>query len=338
MKKLIFSLFICLLINASSAQKILFVNDNDDIVANSDTLINSLGRSKYKTFDHYNIADSAGIIPSAALMIKYDVVIWYSSTDGVGLRFWKDSSAINPNIKAFVDAGKSLWIIGQDVLYDAYGKAPLAFKPGDFTHDYMGILAYENQSKSDDGDLGVAQLDRSASAPTNFATKLDWIFSTLWYVDGCTLRNGVESIYKMGPSGYILAGYDAMFYSKLQNKKVMSTLFDPALIKTPAQRVAFLNASLDYLLLMAKVRELSISNLKIVPNPSNQIAVMFGDFQQGDEIFVYNALGAMVKSKHIDNKVKNHSLNVQDLATGQYFIQVMRNASAIYAGKLTVQL
>ena len=147
MKKLIFSLFICLLINASSAQKILFVNDNDDIVANSDTLINSLGRSKYKTFDHYNIADSAGIIPSAALMIKYDVVIWYSSTDGVGLRFWKDSSAINPNIKAFVDAGKSLWIIGQDVLYDAYGKAPLAFKPGDFTHDYMGILAYENQSK-----------------------------------------------------------------------------------------------------------------------------------------------------------------------------------------------
>lgn len=101
MKKLIFSLFICLLINASSAQKILFVNDNDDIVANSDTIINSLGRSKYKTFDHYNIADSAGIIPSAALMIKYDVVIWYSSTDGVGLRFWKDSSAINPNIKAF---------------------------------------------------------------------------------------------------------------------------------------------------------------------------------------------------------------------------------------------
>jgi hypothetical protein len=135
-----------------------------------------------------------------------------------------------------------------------------------------------------------------------------------------------------------LAGYDAMFYSKLQNKKVMSSLFDPALIKTPAQRVAFLNASLDYLLLMAKVRELSISNLKIVPNPSNQIAVMFGDFQQGDEIYVYNALGAMVKSMHIDNKVKNHSLNVQDLATGQYFIQVLRNASAIYAGKLTVQL
>jgi hypothetical protein len=53
---------------------------------------------------------------------------------------------------------------------------------------------------------------------------------------------------------------------------------------------------------------------------------------------VYNALGAMVKSMHIDNKVKNHSLNVQDLATGQYFIQVLRNASAIYAGKLTVQL
>lgn len=333
MKKFIFTLILTLSAHEAMAQKVLFVNDNDDVISNNDTLINSLKRSKYKNFDHYNIADSAGIVPTAMLMNKYDVVIWYTSTDGVGLRFWKDTSAINPNIKVFVDAGKSLWIIGQDLLYDAYGKAPIAFKSGEFTHDYMGILAYENQSYTDDGSLGVAQLDRSAVSSNTFPTKLQWIFSTLWYVDGCTLRNGVESIYKMGPSTYSLAGYDAMFYSKLQNKKVMTSLFDPSLINAPSSRVSFLNAGLDYLLLMANVREFGLPAVEVYPNPSQASAQMRGDFNLGDEVLIFNAFGQNVKTMKITRNANEVALDSKGFTNGQYFLQVKRDNQAIFQGK-----
>lgn len=226
------------------AQSILFVNDNDNVTYNTDTLVNDLEDAGF-TFDQYSIP-LAATSPDSATLAGYDLVIWYASTDGVNLGFWKDGSLdANTDLLAYVESGKKLWIIGQDLLYSMYGSAPDLMVANEFVYDYMGVDYYANQSYADDNGAGCPAVYADTTA---FADSLQWIFATNWYMDGVTARSGAESLYKMGPASYALKDYTSMLYFGTDSTQVMSTFFDPALIGTYEARTLFMQQSVNYLL------------------------------------------------------------------------------------------
>lgn len=156
MKNFFYSVVVVLLLtgNALRAQtSVLFVNDNNYLTYNTDTVLNDLHHTSY-TFDEYSIPLS-GSSPDSATLAGYDMVVWYASGDGVGLGFWRDGSLdANTDLLAYVQSGKKLWVIGQDLLYAMYGSAPDLMVANEFTYDYMGIDSYAHQSYADDNSAG----------------------------------------------------------------------------------------------------------------------------------------------------------------------------------------
>lgn len=237
------SLVLGLLLSALGMQlraQVLFVNDNDNITYNTDTILNDLSAAG-TVYDVFDIP-LAGSNPSFADLEPNELVIWYASTDGVGLGFWDES--VQAALALYVEGGGKLWIIGQDLLYAAY-IAPYAFSEGEFPYDQMGLSSYDVQSYADDGGLGVPMMEVDPAMADEFPAELVWQFSTLWYADGCSLREGARSIYTMGPGDYALAGGISMMDFQPAGSRVMSTLFDPALIDSFDNRVEFLQRCID---------------------------------------------------------------------------------------------
>lgn len=250
----------------SYAQKILFVDDNDYILYNSDTLVAGLKATNY-TFENYNIEKNGGVAPSLQKMLAYDIVIWYASTDGVLLNFWDANT--QEAIKKYVDSGKAFWVIGLDLLFAKYGLPPIQFFEGEFAFEYLGIEGYKAQSYGNDGQKGCPQMDRSPLAPTNFPVQLKWIFSTLWWADVCDLAALSKELYLMGPNDYELGGGVAMHYNQNNGKKVLCTFFDPALIDTYGNRVGFLKSAIDFLNIETTTSNvLPKAKVKVYPNPT----------------------------------------------------------------------
>jgi hypothetical protein len=132
--------------------------------------------------------------------------------------------------------------MGADFLYDRYGSAPDIFAAGDFVYDYLGISEYNVQSYGDDGGLGVPQLD-PVDLPGIILPhdKLFWIYSTAWWVDGCTPAGDAVSVYNMGPDTYPFNGLSSAIlnnYYSSSEKERLSFFFDPAIIDTYGTRVA----------------------------------------------------------------------------------------------------
>lgn len=228
----------------TSAQDILLVNDNDFITYNTDTIISDLTAAGL-SFDVWSIPDSGGAYPTNAFMDVYDHVMWYASTDGVGLGFW-DSGAQTELIDRVL-SGKHLWVIGQDLLYAQHGSAPVTFTNGDFAYDFMGLTSYDVQSYADDGALGCSAVYVDAGVQGAFTDSLAWIFATNWYMDGVSMAPMSTPIYAMGPGSYALDGSVSMFHYAPPGYSVMNTFFDPALISTFEARVAFLSQTIQFL-------------------------------------------------------------------------------------------
>ena len=95
MKKLL-TLFAIVLFTQVKAQNILFVNDNDALAANTTSVLNALNSSTYSTYTYWSYPDSTTLLTSA-YMSTFDLVIWYASTDGVGLGIW-DGSAVGASV------------------------------------------------------------------------------------------------------------------------------------------------------------------------------------------------------------------------------------------------
>ncbi len=229
---------------SSSAQTTLVVNDNDYITYNTDTLLSDLTAAGI-VFDLYDVAGSGGVPPDVATLNAYDDVIWYCSTDGVGLGFW--DAAAQVSIADRILNGRRTWIIGQDLLYAEYGAAPIAFSTGDVPTDFMGVASYDVQSYGDDGNVGCPGMVVDPGVAGAFLPGFTWIFPTLWWVDGCTPTADADPIYAMGPAPYALEGAVSMIHFHPAGMNVMSTFFDPALIATYAERVAFLQQTLAYM-------------------------------------------------------------------------------------------
>lgn len=314
MKSLITLLFVCSF-GFLNAQNILFVNDNDNILENTDSMIVALQSSGYN-FDIFSIPDS-GFVPDIGVLESYDLTIWYASTDGVGLGLWTDGNTGESNLTSHLAGGGDVWLIGSDILFAGGYGAPNTFTAGSFAYEYMGIDSYNVQSYGDDGNTGLPQVDLLTGVPTAFPDSLTWIFSTFWWADGVTPRTGSIDIYEMGPSSYALAGEITMTHYFSPTTNVLSTFFDPALIATPAERDEFVLSSINYMLNFASVDEKELSTLVVYPNPVNTELII--ELDKTSDYQIYSLEGKLQTNGTAE---MNGSIDVSAIENGIYLLQI----------------
>ncbi len=209
---------------SNQLNRILFVDD-DDYQNYEFSLKESLDRDGF-VYDVFNTALHSSS-PDAATLANYDLVIWYTGSDGLDQYFWSGNDSENPALADYLDNGGRLWINGLDVLYDRYGAAPDVFAPGSFVYDYMGLKSYTAQSYSnDDGSLGNPLLYRATDSELSTIDTLRWRFATAHYLDAVVGNQRSFTDYVMGPDDYILNGRANVTHHVGDGFIVLNTLFN----------------------------------------------------------------------------------------------------------------
>ena len=184
----------------------LLVNDNGYAPERVEVIKTAISNSGFD-FTFFD-TDAEGASPSLELMSDYDLVLWYTGNDGVGLYFWNGDETDNEAIKSYIDQGGMMWVQGLDYFYDRYS-TPTTFVEGDFPHDYMGVSEYFAQSHVDDGVYsdGVPQFDVVADNGIFTLTPLNWSDATMWYADALLPTADGQNVYQMGPDDYGFSSY-----------------------------------------------------------------------------------------------------------------------------------
>lgn len=258
-------------LSAQSTFSVLFVDDSDDTFGNAELFAAALDSAGYN-FTYFNAVDSAAS-PTDTYMGGFDLVIWYTSGDGGGLYLWNGADEDNTRLKTYLDNGGNAWIVGTDLLFDRYGAAPDVFQAGDFVYDYMGLKSYDVQAYGDDGGLGVPLVAPDATQPITGLPTINWQFSTLWWVDGVSLRDSAVAIYRMGGSGYTFADSVAGCWYDNGTSKVLSFFFDLSLasnfglVRTTTESVvSFFESLADT---TSSIDVFPATAFKVFPNPAN---------------------------------------------------------------------
>ena len=314
----------------------MFVHDNSVFFPNTETVFNSLqATNEFDELKFFNAIDSLRG-PTYAEMIDYRLVIWYTSSDGVGRYFWNGDDSDNQELMLYLESGGMLWVMGNDFLYDRYGAAPVIFSEGDFASYFLGIAEYNVQSYGDDGGLGVPMMIYEENFPvTNVPDTLVWIYETLWWADGCTGVNNAIPFYRMGPADYALAGYvSGLSYidSKSYGASV-SLMFDPAFILEESDRQMLFSGITRFFQNLVpysvSYRKSSESNLIVLPNPASDVVRISVKSQDADE---YYKLEIMDQTGKIVRKNNNYKimgpLDVRSLLPGAYILKLTGEKTA----------
>lgn len=252
--------------NSFAQISILFVDDTDDSFQNAETFYDAIEATEY-TADYFDaLAEGSG--PNLSEMEVYDLVIWHTSTDGVGLHLWDGQDQDNEDLKAYLETGGNLWLVGLDFLFDRYDAPPSTFSEGDFVYDFLGLMSYDNQSYGDDGQIGVPLVTPLPDAPIAGLQDVTWSLETLWWVDGITPAPGISAIYKMDGEDYPLSGQTCAVLNQGDEFTALTYLFDLA-IATPADLSGNTLSILEYfenLVLSTSELENNAASL-IYPNP-----------------------------------------------------------------------
>ncbi len=174
----------------------------------------------YSSYD----CNAEGGTPDSTTMLAYDLVIWFTGSDGADLYFWDETDSDNTELIGYLNQGGKLWAFGPDILYDRYSGAADTFAVGDFVYDYLGISSYDAQSHTEADAGGVPQLDQT----TNVISTIDpilWTVAELWYVDGVSLVDGAVSHYEMGPDSYVYSGLSTVQSYISDDFTVLSSFF-----------------------------------------------------------------------------------------------------------------
>ncbi len=270
MRYLLLTLFTCLA-PLAWGQRIMLVNDSKDQFGNVDTLLGAISDAGY-TADLFDATDLLRS-PTDDEMLAYELVIWYTSTDGVELNFWLQQDIDNGFLRSYLENSRSrLWVIGNDFLYDKYGAAPVMFEAGSFVHDHLGIGRYVAQSYGDDGGLGVPYLLRER--PEGGDDTLRWQFSTLWWADALEPVPGATTIYRMGGDpGYPLRDLPAgiLYEHPVYGSKALTCAFDLSLLQTPALRRDAIGLAVDLLRFASSVEpDRPALHIDCFPNPATR--------------------------------------------------------------------
>lgn len=339
MKKLLplLSLWFLLLGAAVQAQNtVLFVNDNGVFSSNTDTVQAALTAAGI-SFDVFNARDSLRS-PTAAEMQPYKIVIWYCSTDGVGNYLWNGTDTDNMDLLAYLEAQGSLWLMGNDFMYDRYGSAPVLFEPDEFPYARLGISAYSVQSYGDDGGMGVPELDPDQNMIGSFDT-LRWIFTTAWWVDGCVPAANTFPIYVMGPESYSLQGYTSAlfnYHSFFQMEREITFFFDPALIDTYSNRVDLFRETYELITMPPPpgFAELPQAAARIVTgaNPATDKLVCNAPEAISDarfDVHITDMGGRLVYAKSMQTCTE-FTIDISKLEAGAYLLSVSDSRKSYY--------
>ena len=217
MKQFLLLIAFALTIGVTNAQySVLLVNDNSKSSSEFLTIDTALAHAgvTYSSFEIDTVA------PTFNQLKAYDMVIWYTGNDGVGLYLWDETDTVsgpkfNPALMEFIDSSGVVWVDGFDFLYDIYGSAPDNFAAGDFVYDVMGIDKYVAQSHADDSLGTYTGLPMALKTATNNITTLDtikWKWSSAWYADALDITSEATALYEMGPAAYDFAGKISALY------------------------------------------------------------------------------------------------------------------------------
>lgn len=272
MRHFLFCLFLLLTWTSLTGQrKVLFVDDSGDQFSNSQYLastLDSLGVEYY-----YYDANGLNQSPLAEEMLEFDLVIWHTSTWGVGLHLWNTDKTVNTEVQSYLrDPRARFWLIGNDFLYDRYGTAPVTFQEGDFAYDDLGLAAYKAQSNVDDNGIGLESAVPDETSPVDL-NDLEWSVGNLWYADALALRDGGKPVYRMkGQPGYALNDeITAYTYHEEGKAHLLVYGFDLSLAAGFEMMKNNVDQVLQYFWGLAdirKIRELN-ANIIVSPNPTS---------------------------------------------------------------------
>jgi len=253
-------------LNSTAQINILFVDDTDDTFQNAETFYEAIEALDY-TAEYYDaVAEGAG--PSLSEMENYDLVIWHTSTDGVGLYLWDGQDQDNEDLIAYLETGGNLWLVGLDFLFDRYGAPATEFTSLDFVYEFLGIWTYDSQSYGNDGELGVPLVSPLPDAPIAGLEDVTWNLETLWWVDGVTPTPGTPAIYQMDGDSYPLSGETCAVLNQGDGFTALTYLFDLALA-TPADLTGNVGTVLEYFenLVLSTSDVDADAALVVYPNP-----------------------------------------------------------------------
>ncbi len=326
MKYFLLAFMLCIsLMTFAQDLSILVVDDSKDDFDNTALITAGLdnGGIGYDLFD--TGAELAS--PTAEFMADYDLVIWHTSTDGVGLYFWNANDEINGELALYLSDGGNLWVMGNDFLYDRY-LTPYAFAEGEFAYDFLGIQSYDAQTNIDDGGLGVPSVTPSAEQPVTGLADIDWMFATLWYGDAVTGREGSVPIYDMnGDASYPLLGATAGLWYDNGTSKCLSFFFDLALASDQSiidNTVSSVVTFFSGLISSTAELETSATALSVFPNPSSDfIHLSFEEFSATAYRYeVVNQLGQIIRTADYQTD-RTIILGRDDLGAGMFFVNII---------------
>ncbi len=338
---------------------LLFVDD-DNYSNHESYLYDALNHIgvQYDVFDcgALNGGDTVEFIPDYQTLEPYDLVLWFTGNDGVGLALWNGEDTLNYELKDYLDNGGRLWMSGNDYLYDLYGGAPDTFQVGDFVYDYFGISSYDAQSKVDDGGTGVPMLIRDPACGITTLDTIDWRYSGLWYVDAVTPIPEASVIYRMGPSSYALADMPAAVYYNTPTFMTVTFYFNMRQIETSNYYQKLEQLTADMIAWIQQVNPAvgfahgntgpEIPEVFAVhpnyPNPFNPTTTIAYDLPRSGkvEVSVYNILGQKVATL-VNGAQKAGRYKVQvdasQWASGLYFFRVQYDGQQVVRKMLLVK-
>jgi Secretion system C-terminal sorting domain len=328
-KNFLFStlLFFIGITTSISQQSIIFIEDSSDTFGNSRYLATALDSLALDYF--YYDTETSGL-PTLEMLTTFDLVIWHTSTWGVGLYFWESVNTENHLIKQYLDNPKAnLWLIGNDFLFQEYEGAPDVFSEGSFPYDYLGITAYKAQSYGDDGGLGVPFLVPSATNVIEDLTQINWIFPTLNWADSYEIRETATPIFEFGGDNYSLKGATTAFFFPRENgSNVMTFGFDLSLCSNIDTMVNTVQQVTDLFNKVSSTQNIvsQKQNFKVYPSIfTDNINVSFEDNTQKTlSIVIYNTQGQIVghtKSLQGHSDVMHISIP-ETLPKGVYYCEI----------------
>ena len=178
--------------------------------------------------------------PSLNTLNKYSMIIWvcgYDYTSGDDITFTENDKK---NVSEYLDAGGSMWIVGQDILYD-FDSLDGEREEGDFEYDYLGV-AYVDHDRTTpevisgvDGDPISDGIEYSAdSISSDFA-------------DDINPRDEFYKVFNSGAQG----DEDAYNVSTIRTEDSISLVFmtlDFSSVTSPDDRDELMYLIVDYLL------------------------------------------------------------------------------------------
>lgn len=323
MKKTLLSIFTFALVLISYSQNdILLITDNDFDTDDNTSIHNAILTTSYTNVAVHDAVSNG--VPDLTTLSNYDLIIWFTGDDGVGLSFWNNGATGIADLRTYLDNGGYLWLIGTDLIYNMYGSAPVTFTSGQFLYDYAKIESYDMQSYADDGNVGVAQIERSSTANATYPEVISWVFSTIWYIDAVTPITGTQTIYEFGPELYPHSGKTTMTNYNGSTYKVMSSFFNPGNFDTTNNELNnFVSAALNQLFEEAlSTKSFKTTSFNVYPNPSkNTFNISLGNQSLFNKSYsVYNMLGKEILKGKITSLTTE--ISTSNLPQGNYFLKI----------------